>query len=862
VPGARPQEALWGSHARSLRLVKVPTPLSGCCPNCLSCSASDAVSLHLFLSFLTACSVVLRGIGVACVLLLQASQDLQDAVVRNVSASARDFSNHGCEWSPSLLACALVLLRQPARPSHRSSRLTRCITSQFLRLPSSLAALVAAFALTAAAGYPPPVSYQNILNSPLNSNITVSYKQPDAGTCQTAFTTQKQYTGYIGIPPYTLAPIQQNYSINTFFWFFEARQLPESAPLTIWMNGGPGSSSMIGLFNEVGPCEVVQTEDGTYGTQLRMFGWDRSSNMLFIDQPDQVGFSYDSATNASMDLLSGKVFEPPTAPIPGLPDYMYLNGTFGTASAEDAYDATANTTDIAAQATWHFLQTWLAAFPQYNPATRRNVTGNQWSSWVNVPIGVNLFTESYGGKYGPAFARYFEQQNQLRSNGSLPSNSTLEIRLESVGIMNGLIDDLVQDQLYPEFAYNNTYGIQAISQTDELNAISMNHQCVSQIQDCRAAMSASDPEGYGDNSTVNSLCNTAQYTCNNLTAAYTSAGYDVYDIREKLPSPNPPAAYAEYLNNASVLQAIGAAVNYTESNPYVQASFISTGDSIRGGMIDDLAYLLSQGIRVGLIYGDADFICNWFGGEAVSLAIAAATENLTQASSNNIAGAPSAYATEFPAAGYAEIVTNDSYVGGVVRQYGNLSFSRIFDAGHFVPYFQPATAFTVFTRIIEGTEISTGQNINLSTFSSTGPANSTQTNSVPSAPSTTCWVRNFNFSCTNDDLNAMLQGSGLVSYGIFYQDSNSISLPTSSVAAAIPNHPMSTSSESGSPALSDGSSTALTGVYTATSTPSPSKGAAAPEFGRPPLAWSFDFRMGPLSAVVLGFVFGAAVVMS
>ncbi|KAK3115656.1 hypothetical protein LTR53_004809, partial [Teratosphaeriaceae sp. CCFEE 6253] len=106
---------------------------------------------------------------------------------------------------------------------------------EWMKLPSTLAALVACFAL-AAAQYPPPASYQNILTSPLNRNISISYKQPPAGTCTTAYATQKQYTGYIGIPPYTLAPIQQNYSMNTFFWFVEARQVPETAPLTIWLN--------------------------------------------------------------------------------------------------------------------------------------------------------------------------------------------------------------------------------------------------------------------------------------------------------------------------------------------------------------------------------------------------------------------------------------------------------------------------------------------------------------------------------------------------------------------------------------------------------------------------------------------------
>jgi Serine carboxypeptidase len=82
--------------------------------------------------------------------------------------------------------------------------------------------------------------FARIIASPANPNITVSYSEPIEGTCLTTFNTQKQYTGYITIPPFTLSPIHQNYTINTFFWFVEARVNSEEAPLTIFMNGGPG----------------------------------------------------------------------------------------------------------------------------------------------------------------------------------------------------------------------------------------------------------------------------------------------------------------------------------------------------------------------------------------------------------------------------------------------------------------------------------------------------------------------------------------------------------------------------------------------------------------------------------------------
>ena len=720
---------------------------------------------------------------------------------------------------------------------------------QLLQLPPALLAMVLATA-DALTHRPPPVTYSNVLQSPLNSDILISYNTPSAGTCMTAFDTQKQYTGYIQLPPYSLAPIQQNYTINTFFWFVEAREAPSAAPLTIWLSGGPGTSSMFGMFNEVGPCEVVQLSDGTYGTQTNTWGWDRSSNLLFIDQPNQVGFSYDVATNASYDLFTGQVFEPPTPPDPDLPSYMYLNGTFGTntfeSTGETPWAATANTTDIAAQATYHFLQSWLSAFPQYNPAVRPNSTAP--SPYTSGPVGVNLFAESYGGKYGPVFARYFEEMNRARRNGSVSASGTLEIRLETLGIVNGLIDDLIQDEYYPFFAYNNTYGIQAIDQSDQLNDINTyTNECVGQINTCRTLMLVTDPEGYGDDPYTNQICEQAQQTCNGILASYMQSGRYVYDIRQMVPSPDPPAAYQEYLNNETVLETIGAAINYTESNPYVQGGFISTGDTIRGGLVQDLAYLLQNGVRVGLIYGDADFLCNWFGGEAISLAIAAALPSYPPPTwAQPGSAAPPPYSEGFPEAGYAEIVTNATYVGGAVRQYGNLSFSRIYDAGHFVPYFQPETAFTVFTRIIQGNDISTGDAIDLSSYGSTGPANATYTESATYSPSPTCWVRAWNQSCSDDDTQAMLGKEGMVANGIFYQSSMS-GLPSSSIVAGVPGHPMSTKTK--------GSAT-LTGVYTATGTPTQSGQAIV---GPRPMIMGLG--LGPAMGVLIGLVVGVVLLL-
>ena len=56
----------------------------------------------------------------------------------------------------------------------------------------------------------------------------------------------------------------------SFFWFFESRKDPHKAPLSIWLNGGPGGSSMMGALSENGPCLVNNDSNSTY---LNPWSW-------------------------------------------------------------------------------------------------------------------------------------------------------------------------------------------------------------------------------------------------------------------------------------------------------------------------------------------------------------------------------------------------------------------------------------------------------------------------------------------------------------------------------------------------------------------------------------------------------------
>ncbi|PFH46823.1 hypothetical protein AMATHDRAFT_7364 [Amanita thiersii Skay4041] len=103
--------------------------------------------------------------------------------------------------------------------------------------------------------------------------------------------TVNSYTGYIDIE-----------ARHLFFYFFESRSDPDKDDVIFWTNGGPGCSSSMGLFMELGtefradpmPLDVdwdlrVLDENGP---KFHPESWNSNANIFFIDQPIGVGFSY------------------------------------------------------------------------------------------------------------------------------------------------------------------------------------------------------------------------------------------------------------------------------------------------------------------------------------------------------------------------------------------------------------------------------------------------------------------------------------------------------------------------------------------------------------------------------------------
>ncbi|XLS81933.1 hypothetical protein HN51_047764 [Arachis hypogaea] len=171
----------------------------------------------------------------------------------------------------------------------------------------------------------------------------------------------QQYAGYI-----TVDEKQQR---SLFYYFAEAQVEPASKPLVLWLNGGPGCSSVgAGAFVEHGPFKpsenVLLKND---------YSWNQEANMLYLESPAGVGFSY--SANKSF--------------------YEYVND------------------EMTARDNLVFLQNWFTKFPEY----KNNdffITG-----------------ESYAGHYVPQLAQLIVQsKTKFNFKGIAIGNPLMEFNTD------------------------------------------------------------------------------------------------------------------------------------------------------------------------------------------------------------------------------------------------------------------------------------------------------------------------------------------------------------------------------------------------------------------------------------------------
>ncbi|KAK2996103.1 hypothetical protein RJ639_029531 [Escallonia herrerae] len=172
-----------------------------------------------------------------------------------------------------------------------------------------------------------------------------------------------------------------------FYFFFESRN-SKTDPVVIWLTGGPGCSSELALFYENGPFHITDNLTLAWND----FGWDKASNLLYVDQPTGTGFSYSSSEDDIRHNEQGV--------------------------SNDLYD---------------FLQAFFSQHPQH-AANDFFITG-----------------ESYAGHYIPAFAARVHQGNKNKEGIHI----NLKVRVKGFAIGNGLTDPAIQYKAYTDFALDN-----------------------------------------------------------------------------------------------------------------------------------------------------------------------------------------------------------------------------------------------------------------------------------------------------------------------------------------------------------------------------------------------------------------------
>jgi len=90
----------------------------------------------------------------------------------------------------------------------------------------------------------------------------------------------KQFSGYLNVGA----------SKHFHYWLVESEKDPSTAPVVLWLNGGPGCSSLDGFIYEHGPFRVNASDH----SQLVRFdhSWSKLANMVYLEAPVGVGFSY------------------------------------------------------------------------------------------------------------------------------------------------------------------------------------------------------------------------------------------------------------------------------------------------------------------------------------------------------------------------------------------------------------------------------------------------------------------------------------------------------------------------------------------------------------------------------------------
>ena len=309
---------------------------------------------------------------------------------------------------------------------------------------------------------------------------------------------------------------------------------------------------------------------------------------------------------------------------------------------------------------YYFLQKFYEENPQYseNPLT--------------------IVGESYGGHYAPAVAHKVWTKNKDAEN------TMMKINLAGLATGNGLTNPYEQYKYYPEMAVNNSHAIKVLPDEIYNEMTAAVPKCQALIQKCNE----------GDSVINKFACQAAFIVCNTAeTTPYQLTGLNPYDIRKQCDIK--PLCYdfshiEKFLNSPTTREALHVtdeSGEWTSCNMGINMKFHSDWMHDFSPFVADL---LNDGIHTLVYAGDVDYICNYLGNRAWTLALDWNFQN------------------EFNLAPDHEWGSGQNSVGtgaaGLVKTSNGFTFMQVYDAGHMVPTDQPQVALEMIRNFVSDGE--------------------------------------------------------------------------------------------------------------------------------------------------------------
>ncbi|XP_051150120.1 serine carboxypeptidase 24-like [Andrographis paniculata] len=225
-----------------------------------------------------------------------------------------------------------------------------------------------------------------------------------------------QFSGYV--------TVNEQHGRALFYWLTEAPKNAHTKPLVLWLNGGPGCSSIAyGASEEIGAFRINTTASSLYYNE---YSWNSLANILFLESPAGVGYSY---TNTTSDLKDSG----------------------DTRTAEDALI---------------FLIRWMSRFPQY-----------KYRDFY-------LSGESYAGHYVPQLALKIQEYNKKHSQtflnlkGFIVGNAVMDTYYDGLGTVTyWWSHSMISDKTYKTLLKHCKFVPQESSiKCDKIMNYAMNHE--------------------------------------------------------------------------------------------------------------------------------------------------------------------------------------------------------------------------------------------------------------------------------------------------------------------------------------------------------------------------------------------------